>query len=156
MTNQKIRGLSFLRTGKILVPLVKPLHAFVYTYVRTIAEIAAYTCRVGVCTMDIAGLHASHLLDSLPSCNPFDSRDEVEKLHRRRMADIIDAMRYCVVGRMGQNAHHTVYNVIDISEVTAEMTVVEHPYLLAFDDGFHKEEWSHIGPSPRTINREEP
>ena len=113
------------------------------------------TSRVGKSGIDIAGLHLLHLHDRGATCNTLYLVDEVHETDGRGMTDVIDAVRNGAGRKMIQKRHDAGNDVINVGEVATQIAMIENANGLTRHDVAKKEEGSHVGTSPRTIDREE-
>lgn len=110
---------------------------------------------VGVCLVDVAGLHGEHLLACLPTGDSLDGLDIVEQAHWAAVADVIDLCGSLTAGDDVDDAHEALDDVVDIGEVSQHIPVIEDFYGAVMQDGVDEEEGRHIGAPPRTVDGEE-
>ena len=129
----------------------------------------ALQCRhIGIGGRHIARLHVHQVFGGQLAGVALDGGNEVHQLHWLVVADVEDAVRCMavsraglavVIGRVGQwrtvqRVHDAGGNIVDKSEITYHLAVVEHLDRLSGQDGAGEHEQRHVGAAPRPVDRE--
>src|SRR2546429_117748 len=80
----------------------------------------------------------------------FRARPATAAFRRRRTAGFLGIGRRDVIDQ----ARYNTRNIVNIGEVAPHLAVVEELDRRVFNDGFGKQEISHVGPAPRPVNGE--
>ena len=89
---------------------------------------------------------------------PLERRDERGERNRFVIADVVDGVRRAVAiggGRLVQDPHEGFDDVVDVSEIAAHLSFVEHADREAGQDGLGEQHRRHVGAAPRPVDREE-
>src|SRR5207244_2284594 len=112
----------------------------------------------GIRRGNIARLHRRIFLDRGTPEDPGERRNERFELDGFMVADVVDRVRRTVgIGRRTtvEHAHDPFDNVVDVSEVAAQLSVVEYADRLACEDGLREQHRRHVGPAPRPVHGKE-
>ena len=87
-----------------------------------------------------------------------DHRDIVEEIDRAMVAEVVNAVRWSVIGRrrMIEGGQYAGHDIVDIGEIAFHPAVIENLDRAPFDDRRGEQPGRHIRPPPRAVNSEEP
>ena len=155
------------------IPLSKSPQAFSQAGIGLEAEVLFQGIRVGISHGHVAGLHGHEFLVGLEvvvlgqdaGTDQFFLQDghEVKEVFGRVVADVIYLVRWDgqsvlavpLLGGVLHDAHHSLYDVVDIGEIALAVAIVENLDGLAFHQLIGETEVSHVGTTGGAIDGEE-
>src|SRR3569832_443895 len=124
---------------------------------RRKAEIARRTRDIGIGFLDVARRPILIADVGLAPCGLLDDADQAGDVFGMAVAQIVEAMRcaFALLEGCIDDPHQRIDDIVDVGEITAQLAAAEHRNRLALQNGLREQPIGHVGPSPRTIDREE-
>src|SRR5690554_8059225 len=152
------------------VPVHEVGYALFHGGGRLVVHIIDQVIYIGVGRRHVTGLHGQQVLLGLFADPLFDDLDKPGQLHRVIAANVVDAVRplagarvrlgtapvFVGLGDVIQRTDDTLYNIVDVGEITLVMAVVEHINRFARQDLLGEDKQRHIRPAPGTVHGKEP
>ena len=108
-------------------PLIHPLYPILYLRAGSILEIFFQTGGVCIRASHITRLHLFVLANSLFARGTLYAVYKVHQLYRTGMSDILNPKgNFCLVRLTSDDAYHCLNNVIDVGEIAAHLSMIEH------------------------------
>src|SRR5690606_14677289 len=137
-----------------LVPFHKILYSFFYGIIWVITILLSQPLYIGPGLVDITGLHRQHHSLSLLSGCLLYLFNKIEQPYRLTVP-YIQELIFLILGFILYNQYDSFNDVIDISKISRQISVVKYLYRPVVQYGIRKQKHSHIRPAPWPVYRKE-
>ena len=141
-----------LSKHKRFIPCDKFGNPFLQCYLWLIPKILRQFRCIRIGYINISLLHRQHLQLCLCTQCGFKSAYKIHQWHRMACPYIINTNNYLLwIYRLIYYPHNALDNIVDISKVSRQFTIIKHLYRLSLYNRFTKQHGSHIRSPPWPI-----